>query len=127
MAKITVYEDCGNAPKKLFLKNFIVSVVEGDHDFIASNTTDDILWDRIGDERISGKLDVIAELQRLRNNDVTELIVYTIVTHGYFGATNGLLKFKDGKTVAFCDVYQFNASTNNAPIKEIKTYARDVS
>jgi hypothetical protein len=36
---------------------------------------------------------------------------------------DGLQKFKDGKTVDFCDVYQFISSTNNAPIRAITTYA----
>jgi hypothetical protein len=45
------------------------------------------------------------------------------VTHGYHGAADGFLKFKNGKTVAFCDVYQFRSSTSNAPIKTITTYA----
>ncbi|GHO93871.1 hypothetical protein KSF_039190 [Reticulibacter mediterranei] len=123
MVTITVHEDCGNAPKKLFLKNFLVAVTSLDRAFVARNTTDDIRWDLVGDQCISRKQDVLTALQRSRSDEVVELIINTIVTHGYNGAANGLLKFKDGKTVAFCDVYQFRASTNNAPIKAITTYA----
>lgn len=123
MVKITVHEDCGNAPKKLFLKDFLVAVVRNDSAFVARNTTDAIHWNLIGGQSINGKQNVLADLQRSRSNEVAELIIHTIVTHGYNGAVEGLLKFKDGKTVAFCDVYQFRASTNNAPIKAITTYA----
>jgi len=123
MVKVTVYEDCGNAPKKLFLKDFIVAVVDNDDAFLTHNTTDDVRWDIVGNQNVSGKQEVLTELQRSRSSEVVELVVNTIVTHGYNGATEGLLKFKNGKTVAFCDVYQFSASTNNAPIREIKTYA----
>lgn len=123
MVTITVHEDCGNAPKKLFLKDFIVAVVGNDSAFVARNTTDDISWNLVGSRCISGKQEVLLELQRSRSNGVVELIINTIVTHGYHGAIDGFLKFKDGKTVAFCDVYQFRASTNNAPIKAITTYA----
>lgn len=123
MVTITVHEDCGNAPKKLFLKDFIVAVVSNDSAFVIRNTTDDIHWDIVGDQCISGKQRVLTELQRSRSDEVVELIINTIVTHGYNGAVDGFLKFKDGKTVAFCDIYLFRASTNNAPIKAITTYA----
>ncbi|GHO50519.1 hypothetical protein [Ktedonospora formicarum] len=123
MVMITVHEDCGNAPKKLFLKDFIVAAVSNDSAFVARKITDDILWNLVGRRCISGKQDVLTQLQRSRSDEVVELIINTIVTHGYNGAADGFLKFKDGKTVAFCDVYQFRASTNNAPIKAITTYA----
>ena len=108
---------------KLFLKDFIVALVKNDSTFLARNTTDDIRWNLVGGASINGKNDVLAELQQSRSNKVTELIINTIVTHGYSGAADGLLKFKDGRRVAFCDVYEFRASTNNAPIKAITTYA----
>jgi hypothetical protein len=123
MVMITVHEDCGNAPKKLFLKDFLVAAVSNDSAFVDRNTIDNIRWDLVGDRCISGKQDVLTELQLSRSDGVAELIINTIVTHGYHGAANGFLKFKDGKTVAFCDIYQFRASTNNAPIKAITTYA----
>ncbi|HZR40248.1 MAG TPA: hypothetical protein VFB12_09045 [Ktedonobacteraceae bacterium] len=123
MVTITVHEDCGNAPKKLFLKDFIVATVSNDSAFVARNTTDDIRWDLVGGQCTSGKQDVLTQLQRSRSDEVAELIIHTIVTHGYNGAADGFLKSKDGKMVAFCDIYQFRASTNNAPIKAITTYA----
>jgi hypothetical protein len=127
MVTITVHEDCGNAPKKLFVKNFVVAAVSNDSAFVARNTTDDIRWNLVGGQCITGRQDVLAELQRSRSDGVAELIINTVVTHGYNGAADGLLKFNDGKTVAFCDVYQFKASTNNSPIKAITTYAIDVA
>lgn len=82
-----------------------------------------LYWNLVGGQRISGKSDVLTELQRSRSNGVVELIINTVVTHGYSGAADGFLKLNDGKRVAFCDVCQFRASTNNAPIKAITTYA----
>ena len=111
MVTITVHEDCGNAPKKLFLKDFLVAVVSNDHAFVARHMTDDIRWNLVGGQCMSGKQSVLTELQRSRSDEVVELVVKTIVTHGYHGATEGFLKFTDGKTVAFCDVYQFRFST----------------
>lgn len=123
MASIIVHEDCGNAPKKLFLKNFIVAIVNGDQVFISGNTTDDIAWNFVGGDRIAGKQNVLTELRQSRGDEAEELTINTIITHGYNGAVEGFLKYKTGRTVAFCDVYQFRASTNNAPIKSVTTYA----
>jgi hypothetical protein len=122
MVKITVPKDCGNAPKKLFVRDFILAIARNDSALVSRNTTDDISWNLVGGQCFGGKQDVLAELQRRRSAQVSQLIIDTIVTHGYDGVADGLIKFKDGKTVAFCDVYQFRASTNNAPIKAIRTY-----
>jgi len=123
MAKINIQEDCGNAPKKLFLKDFIVSIVTNESTFVINNITDDIRWNVVGRQCMSGKPDVLSELRQARNNGVIELTINTIVTHGYDGVVDGLLKFKDGNTVAFCDIYRFSSPRNNAPIKTIKTYS----
>jgi hypothetical protein len=105
------------------LKDFIVAIVKNDGAFLARNTTDDIQWNVIGDQCFGGKRDILTALQQSRSDEIKELIINTIVTHGYDGVADGLLKFNDGRKVAFCDVYQFRASTNNAPIKAITTYA----
>lgn len=127
MVKINIYEDCGNAPKKLFLKDFIIAIVKNDNAFLTRNTTDDINWNIVGVQPIDKKQDVLNAFQRTRSDQVKEFTVNTIVTHGYNGVVEGLLKFKDGRTIAFCDVYLFRASTNNAPIKSITTYAIDLA
>lgn len=123
MVKINVHEDCGNAPKKQFVKDFILSVVQNNDTFVTGNCTEDICWNMVGGQYFEGKKEVLEQLQRKRSDKVSELIIYRIVTHGYHGVADGVLKFANGKTVAFCDIYEFRASTNNAPIKSIITYA----
>ncbi|MBC9909722.1 nuclear transport factor 2 family protein [Chitinophaga varians] len=123
MVKIHVQEDCGNAPKKLFVKDLIVAMVNKDRAFMDQHTTEDIQWNMVGGASIKGKEPVLTTLQRSRSEAVTELTIHTIVTHGYDGVAEGSLKFRDGTTQAFCDVYRFRSSTNNAPVKAITTYA----
>ncbi|HEY8972340.1 MAG TPA: hypothetical protein VIM64_24715, partial [Puia sp.] len=89
MLKITVPEDCGNAPKKLFLRDFIEAVVKKDSAFISRNTTDDIRWNLVGGQCIDSKQDILTQLQRSRSDEVVELVINTIVTHGYDGAADG--------------------------------------
>lgn len=123
MVKVHVPEDCGNAPKKLFVRDFIIAMVNNDQAFTSKNVTDDIRWNIVGEPSIEGKEAVLAGLRQRSNSAVAELTVHTIVTHGYDGVAEGLLTFKDGKKIAFCDVYRFRASTNNAPVKTITIYA----
>src|SRR5690349_21623803 len=123
MAKIITQEDCGNAPKKLFVKEFIVAMVNNDLEFVGQNVADDIQWNMVGAEIIQGKDTFLKSLRRSRGGAILELTIHTIVTHGYDGVAEGVLKLKDGRMMAFCDVYRFKASTNNAPIKAISTYA----
>ncbi|MEH2513451.1 limonene-1,2-epoxide hydrolase [Nitrobacteraceae bacterium AZCC 1564] len=122
MVKVTVNERCRNAPKKEFVRDFIIAIVKGDASAAANNATDDITWHIVGGRTVTGKQAVLAELQHSRGKEVQELIITTIVTHGYDGVADGLLKYRNGKSVAFCDIYSFRASTNNAPIKAIRSY-----
>ena len=123
MDKINVYEDCGNAPKKVFLKDFVVSIVLNEKDRVSDNITDDISWDVVGGKNTVGKSDVLPELMKSRHDGLEELTINTIVTHGYDGVVEGELKFKDRKTVSFCDIFKFSSPRNNSPIKAIKTYS----
>jgi limonene-1,2-epoxide hydrolase len=122
VVKVTVHERCGNAPKKQFVRDFLVAVAKGDSAAVSGTTTDDLAWNIVGARTVSGKAAVLAELHGERSKGVRELIINTIVTHGYDGVAEGLLTFANRKSVAFCDIYEFRASTNNAPIKAIKTY-----
>ena len=122
MVKITVDEDCGNAPKKLLLRDFNIAVVQNDSEFISRNVADAIRWDMVGDKVLEGKGDVAAGLEQVKRKNATELTLKNIITHGNTGAVDGLLRFEDGRSYAFCDVYRFSSSAKDAKIKEITSY-----
>ncbi|WP_291911929.1 nuclear transport factor 2 family protein [Chitinophaga sp. CB10] len=123
MVKIQAPADCGNAPKKLFVKDFIVAMVSNDEDFLSRNITDDVEWQLIGGKQLAGRDAVLKGIRQLRGAGITGLTIRTIVTHGYDGVAEGVLEYKNGKQAAFCDVFRFKSSTNNAPVKGIHTYA----
>jgi ketosteroid isomerase-like protein len=52
--KIIVEEDCGNAPKKLLLKELNIAFARGDSEKILSFVTDDIVWKIVGEKRLKG-------------------------------------------------------------------------
>ena len=63
MTKITVTPDCGNAPRKEFLKDFNIAFATGKADFIIEHVSDDIQWNIYGDKHVTGKESFIKEIK----------------------------------------------------------------
>lgn len=124
MAKITIPEDCDNAPKKKFIKDFCIANANADMKTVMTMLTDDICLEIPGYKTARGK----EEVQSLLLNDskrskVIELVIDNIVSHGDHVAANGKLKFEDSGSVAFCNMYTFNNHSKNAKLKLIQTYS----
>lgn len=124
--KIVCIEDCGNAPRKKILLDFIVAYAKGDLDAILEQVADTISWNRVGDKEIQGKDRLIEVLTQMKDFYATELRIENIITHGYTAAMNGIIIFEE-KHYSFCNVYKFNGTSKSAKIKEISTYAIDIS
>jgi hypothetical protein len=113
MVKITVGVDCGNAPKKLFLRDLNIAFVEGDIDAITETLSDDILWVIAGDRRVQGKdafLQTFKEMMAAGTGETEELVIHKIITHGREAAVNGEVRIDDGRVFSFCDVYEFSGA-----------------
>ena len=121
MVKISVAADCGNSPKKRFLKDFNIAYVEGNSDFLLDGVSDDFHLNTVGDRQIEGKAEFAQALAGTRKNPPTELTLATIITHGKEGAANGTIKTQDGRVFAFCDVYAFKSAKGDK-IKSITSY-----
>lgn len=120
--KIICPEDCGNAPKKYFLKEVNVAIAKNDLSFIMDNITDDFNWNIIGRKLIQGKESFVETLKQMQNNKVIELHISNIITHGYDGSVNGTFILENKKSYAFCNVYKFISPRNNSKIKECTSY-----
>jgi hypothetical protein len=57
---------------------------------------------------------------------LSAMIMHHIATHGKAGAVNGTTKLKNGKTRAFCDVYEFSGAKGTS-IKEITSYVIEIT
>ena len=124
MVKVTIPEDCGNAPKIQFIKDFCIANAKADIKTAMDMLTEDIILEIPGYKTVQGKHAV----QKLLQNDskrsfVTELIIDTIISHGDRGAANGTLKFEDDGVIVFCTIYTFNSHSKNAKLKLIQTYS----
>lgn len=121
MVKVHVSVDCGNAPRKEFIRDFNVAFAENKTDEILAFMADDITWNMIGNKVLHGKEEARKMLETMEGEQAEELILHTIITHGDTAAANGEMKFKE-MTIAFCDVYKFTGHDKLAKIKELTSY-----
>ena len=102
--KITVPEDCGNAPKKRILRDFNIFLIIKDYTTLIENIADDITWNIIGDEVIEGKSEFINKIDELYKDKITELLIYDIITHGYVASAHGKV-IGTNEYLHFCHIF----------------------
>ncbi|GCE49958.1 SnoaL-like protein [Thermosporothrix hazakensis] len=122
MINVICAEDCGNAPKKQQLKDYTIACANNNFSSAAAFVTDTIVWDIVGQERFEGINRYTQALERLKEENITELHIENIITHGNTGAINGTKKLGNGTTIAFCDVFIFTSTRRNSSIKAISSY-----
>lgn len=59
MGKISIQTDCGNAPRKLFIKDIYVAFANGNTDFLTNNIPQKIKWEILGRIKVTGQEDYI--------------------------------------------------------------------
>ena len=126
MTKVIVGEDCGNSPKALLLRDLNIAFAKNNATFILEHVTDDITWIMVGDQTIQGKANFTAALERMKDNEVVEVRIDNVITHGDTAAVNGRMKMKDGDAYAFCNVYKFKGHSKSAKIREITSYTIEI-
>ncbi len=119
--KLTVPEDCGNAPRKLVLRDFNTALVTKDYTFILDTIADDITWTIVGDETVRGQEAFIRKLDELHQDQAQELVINYIITHGYTASANGKVIGHE-QSYDFCHVYRFAGASKTAKMKEITSY-----
>ena len=125
MTKIVSSPNCGNSPKMEFLKEFNIAFAKGNIKYITESVADEIDWNIIGDRKIEGKENFRKELEKMKSEKATELIIDQILSHGKEGVTNGIMKMQNGKKYAFSDFYKFKGA-KGAVIKSITSYVIEI-
>lgn len=125
MTKIISSPNCGNSPKMKFIKEFNIAFAKGNLEFLMKNVTDDIVWNIIGNKKIEGKEKFTEELKKMISEKVIELIIDQTLSHGKEGASNGVMKMKNGKKYAFSDFYVFK-NTKSTDLKLITSYVIEI-
>jgi hypothetical protein len=111
MVKISIQPDCGNSPRKGFLRDFHINMANGDLDALSDQIPENISWYRVGLGRIAGRLAFAAELRKSPFWKVKSLSVETVITHGSEASVSGTVVSTKGKAWAFCNVYKFSAAS----------------
>ena len=124
MVKVIIDEDCGNAPKKQYIKEFLIASADANIGAAVSMVTDDIHLEIPGYKSVHGKGEATVLLTAdSSQSKMRELVVSNILSHGDRCAANGIFRFEDGGEVAFCGIYVFNGHAANAKLKEITIYS----
>jgi hypothetical protein len=130
MVKIICKEDCGNAPKKLLLKELTSAFANGTAQrVLLPRLADDVIWEMTGTELIKGK-DAIGRMladAAKSGNKASQLEIENIITHGNAGSVNGHILMVDGKLYAFCDVYVWSGASAKSAIKKITSFNAEVA
>ena len=119
--KIVCPKDCGNAPKKILLRDLTIAFAKNDVSLFVENMKDDIVWDVVGKKLIENKEDFMKSFNKMTVREVSEVHIENIITHGKTCSINGIIKLKDETSIAFCDVYNFTSAGKNT-IKKITSY-----
>lgn len=125
MAHIVCQEDCGNAPKKLQIRDFNVAVAEGNAAAIEQHLSEDAIWHLYepgNQQHLEGRKAVLTEHVDNRTIAPREVLIEHILTHGKAGSANGIITSQDENVYVFCDVYIFTSHAKSAKIKEITSY-----
>jgi hypothetical protein len=122
MIQIHVEEDCGNAPKKVQIRDFTIALAQHQPDRLLEELAENVRWNQVGNSVLEGKDAVAQAISAMPQTKASELTIKTVMTHGNVGAADGVVTTQDGATYAFCDVYRFSSNAKNAKIKEITSY-----
>ena len=98
-----------------------MALVKGNTELLRTLVSDEVRWDLLSDPAIEGKDRFLAVLEEGKADPAIELKLLHIATHGKTGAADGRIRFKSGKTQAFCNVYEF-VNAKGTSIKTIISY-----
>lgn len=119
--KLNIKTDCGNAPKKEFIKDLTIAFASYDLDEVMPHLSDQIQWTLVGDETIVGKERFRSELEKMRGNKAVELSIFQIITHGREASIQGEMVMQNKNVFSFADFYEFTSASGKT-VKAITSY-----
>lgn len=117
---IDLPEGCGNAPRRLLLRDFLVAFYSRQSHVIAEALSDDARWHIVGAETHDGVHDIQEQLESAALG--VELEFNTIITHGTDASVDGSIMYVNGTSFGFSHIFRFTGHTKIAKIREIRSY-----
>ncbi|WP_159039942.1 nuclear transport factor 2 family protein [Christiangramia fulva] len=109
--------------KKDLIEKMNEAFASCDLDFLVSNVTEDIKWDIVGEDKLSGLDEFREQLEKMKENGPMDITVNDIIIDDDRAVVEGIFQLKEpGKRrrFAFCDVYVFKKDKNK--VRELRTY-----
>jgi hypothetical protein len=125
MVNVVRSADCGNSPKNAFLERLAIAIATRDAKAVRDCIADDARWIVVGTDPIAGKERIAAALEHAHADRIARVTIGRVVSHGKAGAVNGTVEYTSGRTVEFCDMYDF-ASAKGSSVARITSYAVEV-
>lgn len=115
---MNIPKDCDNAPKRRIIRDFIVARFQKEFKNVENKLNDAFEFRIIGRKTIESK----KALENYLNNfaNVTELTIDEMLSHGKFGACNGIFKTQN-EEIHFAYSFEFKSAGKNV-IKIITEY-----
>ena len=115
--RIYVEADCGNAPRKAHVRDWLVALAEGDADAVCRDLDNDVCWDVAGQQRYDGIGEVRAYVEKLTEEHIDELTICHLLSHGKQVAAEGT-----NTSSRFAHIITYTGHGKTAKIAEIITY-----
>ncbi|TVP98162.1 MAG: nuclear transport factor 2 family protein [Balneolaceae bacterium] len=110
---------------QIFLEKLNHAFACNDTEYISEQVTDDIRWEIVGDQTVSGKAAFVELLKAMEQPEPLELEIHNIITHGISASVNGIMTTSDGTSYGFCDIIRFNR-LKNPKIREMTSYSIEI-
>lgn len=120
--EVVIQEDCGNAPRKEFLRDFNLAFIGGEIEKTLSFVAEDVTWTLVGEGTIEGREGMKAWLESMAGKSARRVVLENIITDGNVAAINGSYEMESGSGFAFCDVYEFTGTSSSSPIGKYTSY-----
>ena len=115
---LNIPQDCDNAPKRRTIRDFVTAFYKKDWQTLNEKLEDIFTFKIIGNRTIKTTDDLIKYLES--DVIVVELTISDVLSHGKYGACNGVVKSKK-EEINFAYFFEFQSAGKNT-IKSISEY-----
>lgn len=115
--EVTVDVDCGNAPRKAQVRDWVVALAAGDVDAVCNELDTGVRWDVAGQRRYEGIDEVRRYVEQLADEEITSLSIRHVLSHGKQVVAEGATD-----TTRFIHLVTYTGHSKTASIAEVITY-----
>lgn len=116
---IVVEVDCGNAPRKAQIRDWLIALEGADNMVLAGLLAADVVWERVGEETWRGSGVALANVP---DAPARSLRVSSMLSHGKQVAAEGSVLRADGSDIRFAHIITFSGHGKAALIESVVTY-----